>query len=132
MLFPCTNIQTTLNLLQIMALSMVNLGMRFSSLHSMLKPTSFTCVNPSSNAKKVFEVPGIRCSSSSHDSAVVSTGNVSEEVSNGRRSGNYPPSMWDYDFFQSLSSDFKVRMIGFWGHFYNFVKFRMVEKCQFL
>lgn len=91
-----------------MALSILNLGFNFSSIrNSMLKPTSFTCVNPSSTARKVFQITRIRCSST-HDTAVVSTGNVSDdEISNVRRSGNYPPSMWDYDFFQSLSSDFK-------------------------
>ncbi|KAK1355753.1 (+)-delta-cadinene synthase [Heracleum sosnowskyi] len=91
-----------------MALSLVNLGFNFSSVRSMLKRTSFTCLNPSSTGRKVFEITGIRCSST-HDPALVSTGNVSDddEISNVRRSGNYPPSMWDYDFFQSLSSDFK-------------------------
>lgn len=90
-----------------MALSILDLGLNFSSGRSMLKPTSFTCSNPSSTARKVFEITRIRCSST-RDTALVSTGNVSDEISDVRRSGNYPPSMWDYDFFQSLSSDFKV------------------------
>lgn len=91
-----------------MALSIVNLGLNFSSTRSLLKPTSFTCVNPSFTARQGAEITSTRCTST-HDTAVVSSDNVIDEISNVRRSGNYPPSMWDYDFFQSLTSDFKVR-----------------------
>nr|AUG98169.1 gamma-terpinene synthase [Trachyspermum ammi] len=89
-----------------MALGVVNLGSNFPSIRSMLKPTSFTCLNPYFTARKVFEITRIRCSCTP-DTAVVSSGNVSDEISNVRRSGNYPPSYWDFDFFQSLSSNFK-------------------------
>lgn len=89
-----------------MALSIVNIGLNFSSIRPMLKPTSYKCVKPSSTARKAFEITRIGCSSTP-DTGIVSTDSVSDEISNVRRSGNYPPSTWDYDFFQSLTSNFK-------------------------
>lgn len=51
-----------------------------------------------------------------------------------RRSRNYKPSIWDYDFVQSLVSDYKVRiniltcMIWHWALFY--CVFRHTGKAQ--
>ncbi|KAK1393329.1 myrcene synthase, chloroplastic-like [Heracleum sosnowskyi] len=79
-----------------MALSIVNIGSGFSIL---LKPFS-TFKKPFPSATKVVNTTSIRCTA--NDAAFTIDENL-----NVRRSGNYAPSTWDYDFFQSLNSDFK-------------------------
>ena len=92
----------------VMALiSTVSLGMSFSATRFMVKPAaSLTLVKPPST--KSIHTTSIRCTS--NDTALVSRGDACvDDKSIVRRSGNYPPPIWDDDFVQSLDSDFKVQ-----------------------
>ncbi|KAL8154782.1 terpene synthase 10-like [Apium graveolens] len=70
-----------------MALSIADLGLKFSWSRSLLKP----CFSLSNSSTKVSYTSRIKCSASD----------------DARRSGNYPPPIWNHDLLQSLSSNFK-------------------------
>lgn len=82
-------------------------SLNFSSSRSMFKPY-FTLRNPSSSVAKITHTASaIQCGSD--DATVVNRGYARiDAISDVRRSGNYPPPLWNYDFLQSLNSNFKV------------------------
>ncbi|XP_017245789.2 terpene synthase 10 [Daucus carota subsp. sativus] len=86
-------------------ISTVSLGMSSSATRFMVKPAaSLTLLQPPST--KAIHTTSTCCTS--NDAALVSRGDACvDDKSIVRRSGNYPPPIWDDDFVQSLASDFK-------------------------
>ncbi|WOG98411.1 hypothetical protein DCAR_0417753 [Daucus carota subsp. sativus] len=111
-------------------ISTVSLGMSFSATRFMVKPAaSLTLVKPPST--KSIHTTSIRCTS--NDTALVSRGDACvDDKSIVRRSGNYPPPIWDDDFVQSLDSDFKerVRMLLNKEDMDNLKKLELVDSVQ--